>query len=86
MNNIILFLFLPIAKMCMVTFLFMIAAAWRKQQLLVYALFLLLTLIYIDIDIDIEIEGSEKERERKSNKQVMPACREAKPTLHLFNQ
>lgn len=68
MNNIILFLFLPIAKMCMVTFLFMIAAAWRKQQLLVYALFLLLTLIYIDIDIDIEIEGSEKERERKSNK------------------
>lgn len=71
--------------MCMVTFLFMIAAAWRKQQLLVYALFLLLTLIYIDIDIEIEIEGSEKERERKSNKQVMPAYR-SQPTLHLFNQ
>lgn len=25
--------------MCMMTFLFIMAAAWRKQQLLVYALF-----------------------------------------------
>lgn len=71
MNNIILFLFLPIAKFYVYDDFFVYNRSCLAQTTAacICSLFLLLTLIYIDIDIDIDIEVSEKRREREKEKE-----------------